>query len=97
MNYSGILLGLGVFLMVGMFHPIVIKAEYYWGKQIWPIFATAGLISLIVSILTMNFYTSAVTGALAFSLFWSVIELFKQDERVKLGRAKRNPKREYKK
>ena len=31
MNYNGLLVGLATFLVIGMFHPIVIKAEYYLG------------------------------------------------------------------
>ena len=31
MNYHGIILGLGTFLCIGLFHPLVIKAEYHFG------------------------------------------------------------------
>ena len=30
MNFEGILLGAGAFLCIGLFHPLVIKAEYYF-------------------------------------------------------------------
>lgn len=95
MNFAGILLGVGAFLIIGIFHPIVIKAEYYWGKRSWPIFAILAVVCFVVSIISSSFYTSAIFGVLSFSLLWSIFELFKQEERVKLGRAKRNPKREY--
>ena len=42
MNYAGIVIGLGTFLIIGMFHPIVIKAEYYFGKRCWWVFLLAG-------------------------------------------------------
>ena len=29
MNYVGILIGLATFLIIGLFHPLVIKGEYY--------------------------------------------------------------------
>ena len=32
MNFEGILLGAGAFLCIGLFHPLVIKAEYYCGR-----------------------------------------------------------------
>ena len=36
MNFTGIIVGLATFLIIGIFHPIVIKAEYYWGvKKGW--------------------------------------------------------------
>ncbi|MCQ2155332.1 MAG: DUF4491 family protein, partial [Bacteroidales bacterium] len=30
-------------LIIGLFHPIVIKAEYYLGKGCWWLFAIVGL------------------------------------------------------
>ncbi len=33
MNFAGILIGGAAFLIIGLFHPIVIKAEYYDGTR----------------------------------------------------------------
>ena len=33
MNYTGILIGIVTFLIIGIFHPIVIKSEYYFSKK----------------------------------------------------------------
>ena len=44
MNYTGIFIGLATFLIIGVFHPIVIKAEYYFSKRCWWAFALAGVI-----------------------------------------------------
>lgn len=93
MNFTGALIGLFVFIIVGLFHPIVIKVEYYFGSSCWPIFAYLGLISLVVSIFVNEFNLSSIFGSLACGFAWSVIELFKQKERVENGRAKRNPNR----
>ena len=43
MNYSGILVGLGTFLIIGLFHPIVIKSEYYFGVKCWWVFFVVGI------------------------------------------------------
>ena len=43
MYWTGIILGASAFLIIGLFHPIVIKAEYYWGKGCWWLFAVVGL------------------------------------------------------
>ena len=51
MNYTGILIGAAVFVMIGFFHPIVIKAEYYLGVRCWPCFAVAGTAALVGSLL----------------------------------------------
>lgn len=34
MNFTGILIGVITFFLIGLFHPIVIKAEYYFSKKI---------------------------------------------------------------
>lgn len=93
--YEGLIIGLVAFFMIGIFHPIVIKVEYYWGKKVWPYFALVGVLFCILSIFIENKYLSICSGVLAFSLFWSVKELFEQHKRVVLGRAKKNPKRKY--
>ncbi|MBO4500297.1 MAG: DUF4491 family protein [Bacteroidaceae bacterium] len=33
MNFNGILAGASVFLIIGIFHPIVIKMEYYRSRR----------------------------------------------------------------
>lgn len=34
MNWNGLLIGVITFIIIGLFHPIVIKAEYYLGTKI---------------------------------------------------------------
>ena len=93
MNWSGIIIGISVFLMIGLFHPIVIKAEYYLGKGCWPLFAVAGAIGIVGSLLTSNTTVSILLGVFAFSCFWSIIELYEQEKRVERGWFPANPKR----
>ena len=38
MNFSGILIGVLTFFLIGLFHPIGIYAEYYFGSRCWPVF-----------------------------------------------------------
>ena len=33
MNYTGIIIGAAVFLIIGICHPIVIKLEYHLGRN----------------------------------------------------------------
>lgn len=91
MNIEGILIGLIVFLIIGAFHPIVIKGEYYFSKSIWPIFLVIGVIFLIVSVFTKGKMLSSILGVVGFSCLWSIIELFEQEERVKKGWFPKNP------
>ncbi len=95
MNFTGIIIGGSVFLMIGIFHPIVIKAEYYFGTKCWPIFALVGLLTLIGSILISSTVWSVLLGSFAFSCFWSILELFEQKKRVEKGWFPKNPNRPY--
>lgn len=93
MNFTGILVGLATFLIIGICHPIVIKAEYYYGKKCWWAFALAGLIFLVLSIICQHLIASTIFGVSAFSAFWSILELFEQEKRVEKGWFPRNPKK----
>lgn len=85
MNFTGIIVGLATFLIIGLFHPIVIKAEYHLGTKCWWMFLIAGLIFGAVSILVDNLIVSTILGVTAFSSFWSILELKEQKERVRKG------------
>ncbi len=93
MSFGGIILGASVFLIIGIFHPIVIKMEYYWGKGSWWTLLLAGIIFCALSIFSANQTISAILGATAFSCFWSIHELFEQEQRVLKGWVPMNPKR----
>lgn len=85
MNFSGLLVGLATFLIIGIFHPIVIKAEYYLGVKSWWLFALAGLAFALLSLLMDGIVLSTIIGVLSFSSFWSILELFHQRRRVEKG------------
>jgi hypothetical protein len=94
--FTGIIIGLGSFLIIGLLHPVVIKGEYYFGTKIWPLFLIGGIICVVGSILIGNLIVSTLLGVLGFSLFWSIHELFEQKERVRKGWFPENPKRKIK-
>ena len=85
MNFTGIIVGLATFLVIGLFHPIVIKAEYYLGTKCWWVFLVAGVIFCALSIIIDNLIASTILGVTAFSSFWSILELKEQRERVRKG------------
>ena len=93
MNFTGILVGLVTFLTIGIFHPIVIKAEYYWGKRCWWVFLVVGLITLGLSLLIDNVVLSTIVGVFSFSCFWSIHEIIEQEKRVERGWFPKNPKK----
>ncbi len=94
MNIDGFLLGLFVFFLIGLFHPIVIKMEYYFGKGYWWILCFPGIIFVFASLFLQGIYSMGA-GLIGFVLLWSTQELFKQHQRVKKGQARKNPKRTY--
>ncbi|MDD3161762.1 MAG: DUF4491 family protein [Bacteroidales bacterium] len=93
--FTGLGIGLATFLIIGLFHPVVIKAEYYWGTKCWWIFLVLGTIGVIASLFVENIFISALLGVFSFSSFWTIKEVFEQKERVKKGWFPRNPKRKY--
>ena len=96
MNYLGFLHGLIAFTLIGLFHPIVIKAEYYLGRKSILIFVVVGFLSLIGSLVIENILISTSFGIFAFCCFWSIKEVIEQEQRVLEGRFPKNPKRTYK-
>lgn len=93
MNLIGIIIGFVTFLIIGLFHPLVIKGEYYLGKRCVWLFLALGLVALILSIICSNLYFSIILGVVSFSSFWSILEVYEQVKRVQKGWFPMNPKR----
>lgn len=93
MNYLGVIIAVVTFLVIGLFHPIVIKAEYYFGVKCWWAFALAGFAFLAASLYVDNIVLSSILGVIGCSSFWSILEIFEQRERVRKGWFPKNPKR----
>ena len=95
-SFEGIIIGLATFIIIGVFHPLVIKAEYYLGVRSWWIFALSGIICIVASVFVSNHILSICLGVIAFSSFWSIHELFEQRERVRKGWFPANSKKSAK-
>ena len=93
MTLTGIITGAASFAIIGLFHPIVIKAEYRFSKKIWPAFLLAGLLLLAVSLFLPGSILPAIVGVAGFSSLWSIRELYEQEQRVQRGWFPRNPNR----
>lgn len=93
MNYLGILIALITMAAIGVFHFVVIKAEYYFSKSIWPVFGLIGLGLLAASLFIDSTLLSAAMAIVGASCLWSIHELFKQEKRVQKGQFPENPKR----
>lgn len=93
LNFQGVLLGLATFLVIGIFHPIVVKTEYHFGTRPWWIFLLLGIGCGAGALFVGNLFWSALLGIVGFSSLWTIKELFEQEERVRKGWFPRNPKR----
>ena len=94
-NFNGLLIGVLTFLIIGLFHPVVVKAEYYWGTKCWWIFLVLGVVGTVASLFIQSIFWSSLCGVFAFSSFWTIKEIFEQEERVVKGWFPKNPKRQY--
>ncbi len=96
LQWLGPLVGLCAFLIIGIFHPIVIKTEYYTGTRYWWVFLLVGLLAMAGSLLIEDVAISSMVGVFAFCCFWSIMELFEQKERVRKGWFPKRPEKKSK-
>ena len=96
MYLDGLVVAVASFLIIGLFHPIVIKAEYHFGKRCWWAFALAGVAFGVLSLFIDSMNWATITGVTAFSCFWSIHELIEQEKRVERGWFPANPKKKRK-
>jgi len=96
MHLTGIIIGAISVLSIGIFHPIVIKAEYHFSKSCWPVFLVAGIILMIISAMVENVILSSALSVIGMSSWWSILELFEQEKRVEKGWFPANPNRKKK-
>ena len=85
LHFEGLIIAISSFFIIGVFHPIVIKAEYYFGTRIWPVFAIFGTVILGIDLFIQNAILQAIFGVLGCTFFWSIYELFHQKKRVERG------------
>lgn len=94
MHFTGLIIGVATFVIIGLFHPLVIKGEYYFGVKIWWVFALMGIVAIALSVAVSNVLWSTLLAVWGASSLWSIGELFEQRKRVEKGWF---PKREKKK
>lgn len=93
LNWQGLAIGACTFLIIGLFHPLVIKGEYYFGLKVNRAFAIAGIAASVGALMVNSLFWSAILAVVAFSCFWSIKEVYDQQERVRKGWFPKNPSR----
>lgn len=94
-HFAGIVLAVATFFIIGIFHPIVIKVEYYWGTRPWWLFLLMGIACCIAALFISDIMWSALLGVTGASWLWSIGELFDQRKRVERGWFPMNSKRRH--
>lgn len=89
----GLTIGLLTFIIIGVFHPIVIKSHYYFGLGCRWWFLVAGIAAGIASYAASDVVASTLLGVLSFTCLWSILEISEQEKRVEKGWFPANPKR----
>lgn len=92
-HLTGLVIGVATFLIIGLFHPLVIRGEYWFGVRCWWVFALMGVLAGAGSILVRGVVPSILLAVWSASSFWSIGELFQQRERVRKGWFPANPRR----
>ena len=95
MYFTGIIIAVSTFLAIGIWHPIVIKTEYYWGTRPWILYLIVGLACIVGALFIENAILSSIVGVFGASALWGIGELFAQKKRVEKGWFPKNPKRKY--
>ncbi|MDR2125360.1 MAG: DUF4491 family protein [Prevotellaceae bacterium] len=81
MYFTGLIIGISIFLLIGSFHPLVVKAEYYLGKKkLKIIFGVVSALSILLSLFT-GLVLSIFLGCFGFVCFWAVFEADRQEKR----------------
>lgn len=94
MFFTGLIIAFGTFLIIGVFHPIVIKTEYYFGTGPWQVFLVLGIGAIIASLCIAQVILSSLLGVIGASCLWSIGELFEQKKRVDKGWFPKNKNRQ---
>lgn len=93
MRVDGLIVGVASFILCGLFHVAVVKTEYYFTKNCWPLFLAMGGICTTASLFAQNAETSCILAVIGFLSFWSIRELFEQENRVRKGWFPKHPNR----
>ena len=93
MYFTGLIIAVCTFLIIGLFHPVVIQFEYHFGTRCWWLFLLLGIAFISSALFVGNVLVSALLGVTGASCLWSIGEIFEQRQRVKKGWFPMNPKR----
>ena len=92
MNWEGLVVAGASLAVIAVYHPLVIKAEYYFSCKVWPAFALCGVLGLTGS-LFLNGAAAAVAAFWGATNLSCIVEVHAQARRVEKGWFPKNPRR----
>ena len=93
LQWAGLALAVTTVATIGVGHVLVRKLNYHFGTKPAPLAFLLGAAAMAASLLVSRDLTSALLGIVGITTLWDGVELIRQEERVRKGRAPRNPKR----
>ncbi len=93
MNFFGLIIATYTLLAIGVGFLWVVKLEYYIGAYINKAVFIVGCAVTVLSLFVKEPMISALIGVLGGTVIWGATELKDQEERVKRGMFKKNPKK----
>ena len=70
MRFDGLIFGVISILTIGVWHPLVIKGEYHFGKKVCiPVFFAVGAVCTVGSVFVPNRYASVGLAIFGFFFF----------------------------
>lgn len=85
LHFTGLIMAVATFFTIGLFHPLVIKGEYYFGVGCWWAFLVVGIVAVAASLVVENFFWSVMLAVVGASSLWGIGEVFHQRRRVEKG------------
>ena len=83
--FTGVIIAVSTFLIIGLCHPLVIKTEYYYGTKLWWTYLVAGLAFVAAAFFIENVIISSILGVTGASLLWGIGELFAKGPNIMKG------------
>ena len=62
LHFTGIIIAISTFLIIGLCHPLVIKQEYYTGTRYWWVYLLIGIVCISCAFLIENVIFSSILG-----------------------------------
>ena len=85
LNFSGIIVGSALMVIMWTGRIACIKGEYYFTKSLWILFLITGIISAGSSLLVGSLIFSSILSIFGFTFLWGIHEIIEQEDRVKKG------------